>query len=445
MPTPRPLLLSLAALAGCFAIDPLPDCSDRSRSGSLYVPHHVCMVAAGPALELPGEPQELVIGDFDGEGIANDVAILLEPDKVRVYAGLDLSAPVVTREIPVLDGASEVEGLISVRLFSDSAAGDDLLAWVIGAYASQPDGEGALVALVNGGDVFAAEVKQQVALDGLVDDDDDIDTPDVPSPCPMPADAVVLHSPERRRADGVILTCESSGDAELDAILVTNIPGLTLPQQAQLGIKAAITGIHAAGIGPIDAVGSPDLLFAYTPPGDDHDHVAVVLVSDVPDTAMIDLEPERGLIDHIVATDLDQDGSTDIIALHTEDRGFSVIQQRAPLEFSEPVFYTPGFEANQLVVADFTGDGGLDIAVAHPYDNAGLHAITLFVRAPDLPAGSTSYEPMAAGYFSGNIVGLAVLDLDGDPLADLAVAVRDGSRGYISILANRSPGDSTAE
>lgn len=130
-----------------------------------------------------------------------------------------------------------------------------------------------------------------------------------------------------------------------------------------------------------------------------------------------------------------------IVLLHEDNRGFSVILQSAPLEFDEPRFYSPGYETGRLALGDFTGDAGVDVAVAHVIDNTTRNAITIFARDPDADPKAHRLTPATAGSLDGSIVELLVLDHDRDGRDDLAAALRTGTRGSVWIDLNRSPGD----
>jgi hypothetical protein len=69
--------------------------------------------------------------------------------------------------------------------------------------------------------------------------------------------------------------------------------------------------------------------------------------------------------------------------------------------------------------------------VAHLVDNTRRHAITMFVRGPDLAPGEIGLEPALVGEVDGEIVDLVALDHD-------AAAV---TTGRVSVFLNRSPGD----
>ncbi len=433
-------MTSFAALAvvlgGCFQVEPLADCSSAA---GLYVRHHVCMPLAGPPLLLAGKPEELVVGDFDDDGFNNDLAILLDPDLVRVFAPLDLDAPTPTREIEVFDGELDVEALLPVRYLDGAAFGQDLIVW-----SSDPDPDfsaetATIVALRNGGDAFASGDRSDVLLGWAKGPGD---TLVVANPCPMPGSGVALGRPGSRAATAVVISCEQADAALTQGIVILNLnfPGVpfsTHPQGPLPG-DSGLLDIRGTASAAIDTVGAPDILIAHRPRNDKHDQLTIVLFDTMP-TGTIELEPEQRSIDQIASADLDRDGDIDIVLLHEDNRGFSVILQSAPLEFDEPRFYSPGYETGRLALGDFTGDSEVDVAVAHVIDNTTQNAITIFARDPD--PGAHRLTPATAGSLDGSIVELVVLDHDRDGRDDLAAAVRTGTRGSVWIYLNRSPGD----
>ena len=143
------VIASLGALAGvsCFSIAPLADCTSQD---GLYVPFHVCMPLARPPLQLTRAPIDMAVGNFDGDYLLDDLAILSEPDHVTVFTALDRDTP-PQRELAFTGGAEAVQGFLATPFFDGGVHGDDLFAWV----ARSPPALSQIVALPNGGDNFA--------------------------------------------------------------------------------------------------------------------------------------------------------------------------------------------------------------------------------------------------------------------------------------------------
>lgn len=422
--------LTVVLLAGCFPLAPLADCEDR---GGLYVAHHVCMPQAGPPVVLAGEPVALVAGDFDGRGAVDDLAVLLDPDVVQVFTSLDMAAPQATWSAALLGDGREIEGLANVRYFDEGLHGEDLIAWTA-ATALTAMTTGSVLGLRNGGDVFAGQTAVAVPLVAAVDGE--------MRPCPLPNSVVGLRGPGAPYADALALACafpEGTEEDLVDVVVIHNDPATPLASQAQVGVAGSLVDVHAA-VAAAFADGLPRLIVAHRPPNDDHDQLAILTVEGV-DVSAIEVAPRQGFIDQIATADLDADGDLDIVTLHSDERGLSIVTQEGPLKFTEPLFYSPGAIVTRVVAGEFTGDDGVDLAVAHVVENSRRSAITMFVRGPDAAPGTIDYSSAVVGEVDGDIVDLVALDFDGDERTDLAAAVVDGTVGTVSIYLHRSPGD----
>jgi hypothetical protein len=99
--------------------------------------------------------------------------------------------------------------------------------------------------------------------------------------------------------------------------------------------------------------------------------------------------------------------------------------------FGAPIkLATGGSSPADLAIADFSGDGRLDIAVA----NSGSDSVTLLDANPDF-----SFANPVATHVGVKPTALVTGDFDGDGHADLAVT--HGVSHFISLLLNASPGD----
>lgn len=170
---------------------------------------------------------------------------------------------------------------------------------------------------------------------------------------------------------------------------------LTRASQAQVGVTGSLVDTHAA-VAALFGDGLPRLIVAHRPPNDDHDQLAILTVEGAAVSA-IEVAPRQGFIDQIATADLDGDGDLDIVTLHSDERGLSIVTQAGPLKFAEPVFYSPGAIVTRVVAGEFTGDEGVDLAVAHVVENSRRSAITMFVRGPDAAPGTIEYEAAVGG------------------------------------------------
>jgi len=443
--------MSAASASGCFSIEPLADCADP---GGLYLAYHVCMPPARAPIELPGEPQDLVLGDFDNEGVDDDVAVLLDPAEVRIFTALELDVP--NEAVRALKKDVYIEGILAARLL-DPATGDDLIGWQAGVRMGPGDVPlaGDLAILPNGGDMFAGAAITEVLEGCSLNFSDDF--PACNASCYAPEQGVAFYNDQSGLDDVLVLGCVP--DAALMGPIVTGgkLPDTLIiagPTSMFGELKAAISDPDIRFIGPAQAADFEQaqvdaFVFSHSPgPMDD----AVIGFSDLEMLTLLGptIEPGRKGIDDVQVADFDLDGDLDILALHIEARGFSIIRQQEPpalgeLAFGEPEFYTLGVESTAVALGDFTGDQVLDIAVGHSVDNETLDAISLFVLNPGDTTGLRPYASAQIGRVSGKVVGLRTMDFDGDGLTDLAVSVRDGSKGRIEFYVNRPPSQPAEE
>lgn len=443
------VIASLGALAGvsCFSIAPLADCASQD---GLYVPFHVCMPLARPPLQLTRAPIDMAVGNFDGDYLLDDLAILSEPDHVTVFTALDRDTP-PQRELAFTGGAEAVQGFLATPFFDGGVHGDDLFAWV----ARSPPALSQIVALPNGGDNFAGPARSG-PLRGFPLDSNGLPSDLIARPCYAPNGGLALENPLAEGINIVMVTClpdqalagmpgeEYRPDELPDAIAIasnTFADGLFGAL-----IAADYRSIGAAQLTVFDpASGIVDFVFAHRPAPTADAQLAIVHTTALDPSDAIAVQPRQGSIDEVLAADLDLDDDIDLLTIHLENAGFSIIRQQpgdgGALVFGEPEFYTLELELSDVILGDFTGDGGLDIAVAHNIDNTSLDGITLFALDREQPGGPVPYVSAKIGDVQGAIVALRTLDLDGDERDDLAVAVRDGSRGYVNFYANHSPGD----
>jgi hypothetical protein len=444
----RPVVLALLAVstAACFQIDRLDNCS---RIDGLYLPYHVCMPPARASLALDVEPRDLIVGDFDGDGQEDDIAVLSDPDVATVYTRLDQDTP-VTRELRFTTDGGTVGGIVAAHFFDGGVHGDDLFGWI----ARPAPAPSEIVALPNGGNLFAAPpiaaILQGYRLTGAgepLDED--------PRPCYAPNGGLALHEPMGPDLNLIIVTCvpDTAGQmvAELTSAELPDAIAIAPDEPFAMAKFGSLVGEDYRRVGAAQLTVFDELtydvrvVFAHRPGFVDDAEIAIVSTADLDPTTAIAIKPRQGSIDEIRVADLDLDGDLDLLAIHREKAGFSIIRQQpndgGARVFGEPEFYTLDRELSEIVIGDFTGDGGPDLAVAHNVDNSSLDAITVYALDLQQPGGPVPYKAVQVGQVEGAIVALRTLRFDADERDDLVVAVREGARGYINVYVNLSPGD----
>jgi hypothetical protein len=101
----------------------------------------------------------------------------------------------------------------------------------------------------------------------------------------------------------------------------------------------------------------------------------------------------------------------------------------AQVQISNPTNYSVGSSPGQVVVADFNGDGKLDLAVL----NTGDQTISIL-----LGNGDGTFQPATSQPAGGAVTFLAAGDFNGDGKLDLAVAY--GSANTVSVLLGNGDG-----
>jgi len=183
----------------------------------------------------------------------------------------------------------------------------------------------------------------------------------------------------------------------------------------------------SAAIDDLNGDGIPDVAIASKRVGDEPPHPGQVLVKTQdllsPGTFSSAVKFRVGHSPLAVAAgDINGDGLTDLVTANSSDDNISVLLQNPamPGNFPAATNFLTGNYPNDLAIGDLDGDGLVDIAIA---DNG------LSVLFQD-PASIGSFLPRASlGVGSGSV---AIGDLDGDLLADLAATSAD--RGVVMVL-----------
>jgi hypothetical protein len=137
----------------------------------------------------------------------------------------------------------------------------------------------------------------------------------------------------------------------------------------------------------------------------------------------------------VAAADFNGDGRPDLVAVDTNSNSVSVLLNTANGGAALPNFgaqqtFAVENSPDELVVADFNGDGRPDLAVA----NSGGGTVTVLLNTT--PAGSNTVSFAAPQTFAAGTdpEGIAAADLNGDGRPDLVVT--NGSTNSLSVLLN---------
>jgi len=132
----------------------------------------------------------------------------------------------------------------------------------------------------------------------------------------------------------------------------------------------------------------------------------------------------------VTIADIDGDGRNDLAAT-TGDTVIVLLQDHAPAPaggFASRASYATGRGASAVAIGDLNGDTLPDLAVANRGDTLGSVAVLL------QDSGASGAFLPAVGYYTDlNSVDVEIGDLNADHLPDLAVA-NDGKTGSVSVL-----------
>ena len=137
----------------------------------------------------------------------------------------------------------------------------------------------------------------------------------------------------------------------------------------------------------------------------------------------------------IASGDLNEDGNQDLAVVETSGTGdglLAIFLGDGAGHFKLSANYQTGVGSASLALADFNGDGHLDVAVTNKGFSSPGSVMTFFGDGHGKLGGRTTYK------MSGGPFGIAAGDLNGDHSPDLAVAQDTG--GSVAVLMNDGTG-----
>jgi FG-GAP-like repeat len=132
--------------------------------------------------------------------------------------------------------------------------------------------------------------------------------------------------------------------------------------------------------------------------------------------------------------DFDEDGNQDLAVVETSagDGSIAIFLGDGAGHFKLSASYQTGVAPSSVAVADFSGDGHLDLAVANNGGQSGKGSVTVLAGT-----GKGTFKKPVTYKIAGSPWGIAAGDLNGDHHPDLAVT---NISGYVSVLLNDAAG-----
>lgn len=427
-------------LVQCFAV-PERACEDDS---GLFVASQLCMPPAGFDLTVPRLVVDLIPADFDGEGLYNDLAGLmyegeladLDASALIVAMRTDLSEPART----LVDLPTRTTGLTPVSVGSNR---QDLV-YVYDP--SEAEDVGFLGYLANSEGFAGAPIEHP--LRGNVPFLGEYG-------CRLPVGVTTAD-----KNSFVLVSCALNTDKH-DAtdmleyrgadVATIDMPKFLSPAPNDYyaaAHEASVLAAHASVVFDVNGDGLLDGATASKPVEADgaervaaDDHKIVVVAFPMGMLPMImSSYVDAGPIEGLYAADLDGDGVSELVTRHLDGGQLSILRQKGEgsLEFE----VAQELEVRQpidVAIGDFTGDGGIDLAVVHADRNDHTTA-AVFIRAPDQGAGGFEYGFTDMGGVKDDeaATAIAALDVDEDEALDLAVAVAAATGTEVRVFLNRS-------
>jgi hypothetical protein len=139
---------------------------------------------------------------------------------------------------------------------------------------------------------------------------------------------------------------------------------------------------------------------------------------------------------YVAVADFNGDGILDLAVTNTNSNTVSVLLGKGDGTFQPQVTYAAGGAPTGIVVADFNGDGFADLAITNFVVVSGSGTVSVL-----LGNGDGTFQPAMTSAVGAFPEGIAVADFNGDGFADLAVANNgSGTGNTVGVLLGNGDG-----